>query len=99
MSYSGGVISYGLSVYGPALSLVGFPGGFATNRLSVRLELLSTDGDVVWRSSSFEGETSKALGLYYNFSAEFDGYPQLMHDAVKQWIAELVRIAPEMPSR
>jgi len=39
-SYNGKMYTYGLSVYGPALWLIGFPAGSVTNQLSIKLELV-----------------------------------------------------------
>jgi hypothetical protein len=89
MRYSGGIISYGLSVYGPNLWLIGLPAGYTTNYLEVSLELQTVDGRIVWRSDPFKEEWKKTMGLYYNWGDEFDGYPLMMEKATQQWVSGL----------
>jgi hypothetical protein len=89
MGYSGGIISYGLSVYGPLLWWIGLPAGYTTNYLEVSLELQTVDGRIVWQSGPFKREWKKTMGLYYNWGEEFDGYPLMMEEAARQWVSGL----------
>ncbi len=92
MKYKGGVISYGLSFYGPLLWLLGLPAGYTTNTLRVGLDLHAQDsGDVVWSSIGKRGEREVTSGLYYNWGTEFDGYPEIAREINQQWIAGLTQ--------
>jgi hypothetical protein len=96
-TYEGKLISYGLSVEGPLLWIFGLPAGTVANDEQISLTLKRAgDGTVVW-SHQISGRWSKTIGLYYNWGADFDGFPQILqtglHDGMKQLDA-LVRKQP-----
>jgi hypothetical protein len=98
--YKGKIISYGLSVYGPALWFLGLPAGHTTNSLSVSLELVrASDNEVLWRSETVRDERSVTMGLYYNWGKEFDAYPRMMQEAVTSWISEVSALLRSQPAQ
>jgi len=83
------MISYGLSIFGPLLWLVGLPAGTVQNSLSLDLTLRTArDGEAVW-SHRISGDWRKSIGLYYNVYAEFDGYPIIMKAGIREGILDL----------
>jgi len=89
--YSGKLITYGLSAYGPALWFVGLPSSYVTNSIDFSLQLKRiSDGIVVWRHD-VKGEWDKTAGLYYNWGTEFDGYPLLVKDGLVEGMKKLTK--------
>lgn len=87
--YSGKLITYGLSVYGPLLWFVGLPSSYVTNSIDFSLQLKRiSDGVVVWRHD-VKGEWDKTTGLYYNWGTEFDGYPLMVKDGLVEGMKKL----------
>lgn len=100
LKYEGKLISYGLSVYGPALWLVGLPAGHTKNTLKVGLELRKAgSNEVLWRSNPQPMKSTVTLGLYYNWGKEFDGYPKMMKEQVDAWLDELSEFVAKNGSR
>jgi len=88
-TYSSKMISYGLSIFGPLLWLVGLPAGTVQNSLSLDLTLRTApDGETVW-SHRINGDWSKSISPYYNIYAEFDGYPIIMQAGLREGIKDL----------
>jgi hypothetical protein len=87
--YDGTLISYGLSVYGPMLWFLGLPAGTTHNALSVTLEMRRASDKVVVWSHEVKGEWDKTVGLYYNWAADFDGYPLLMSEGLHKGMEKL----------
>lgn len=87
--YDGKIFSYGLSVYGPNLWLLGLPAGTTHNAVNLSLEMKrATDNVVVW-SHEVKGEWDKTVGLYYNWAADFDGYPLIISEGLHKGMEKL----------
>jgi len=87
--YSGHLYTYCLSFYGSLFWLFGAPAGSASNELELSLELRRPGGGPpVWTSST-RGECGRVIGLYYNFGAEFEGYPRLLREGLEKALPEL----------
>jgi len=63
--YHGKLISYGLSVYGPILWLVGFPAGTHENKLNLRLTIARNPSSPALWSHTIEKDISKVSWIYY----------------------------------
>jgi hypothetical protein len=87
--YNAKVLSYGLSVYGRLLPLLGLPIGTTQNSISLILEMKrASDGVVVW-SYEVNGEWGKTVGIYYNWAADFDGYPLILREGLHAGMEKL----------
>jgi hypothetical protein len=89
--YDGKMISYGLSAEGPLLWILGLPAGTTHNAINLTLEMKrATDGVVVW-THEVKGEWDKTVGLYYNWAADFDGYPLIMSEGLHKGMEKLAK--------
>ena len=87
--YSGTIISYGLSLYGPLLWLTGLPVGTAHNTVSLSLQMdRPSDNATVW-SCEVNGDWGKTVGLYYNWASDFDGYPLILRQGLHACMEKL----------
>ena len=87
--YHAKVLSYGLSIYGRLLPLIGLPIGNTQNSLSLFLEMRrASDNIVVW-SYEVNGEWGKTVGIYYNWAADFDGYPLILREGLHAGMEKL----------
>jgi len=93
--YLGRVWSYGLSIEGPLLWLLGAPCGNSENTLSLQFEL-TRKGKVIW-DYTFDRTDSTVQGLYYYYGHDCLGYSRLMQDAMNQAITDLARRLGENP--
>ncbi len=85
--YNGNLISYGLSVYGAYLWLIGLPAGSYGNNLEISFELMeSSTGKVLW-NETFKKEFSKTFWIYAP-GADFR-YDQLLKEIMKDAIPSL----------
>lgn len=87
--YDGKLISYGLSAYGPLLWFLGLPAGTTHNAVSLTLEMKRASDKVVVWSHEVKGEWDKTVGLYYNWAADFDGYPLIMSEGLHKGMEKL----------
>lgn len=87
--YDGKLISYGLSVYGPLLWFLGLPSGTTHNAISLSLEMKRASDKVVVWSHEVTGEWGKTVGLYYNWAADFDGYPLILSEGLHKGMEKL----------
>lgn len=87
--YKAKVFTYGLSVYGSVLWLIGLPAGQAKNNLSLKIKLIQADTQKELWSHEVKGEWKKTIGYYYNWGDEFDGYPLILNDGYRKLITKL----------
>jgi hypothetical protein len=86
--YDGKMITYGLSLYGPLLWLLGLPAGISGNDVELSFRLLDHDLNEVWSYSS-EGRESITQGLYYNYGNDVLGFATLMEQAMNGALRDL----------
>jgi len=87
--YDAKFISYGLSVYGPVLWFLGLPVGTTHNEVDLVLEMRrASDKRLLW-SHEVKGEYEKTVGFYYNWGADFDGYPAILGDGLHKGMEKL----------
>lgn len=89
--YDGKMFSYGLTAYGPTLWFLGLPAGTTHNAINLSLEMKRTsDGVVVW-THEITGEWGKTVGLYYNWAADFDGFPLIISEGLHRGMEKLAK--------
>jgi hypothetical protein len=93
--YHGKIISYGLSVWGPALWFIGLPAGTSTNRLEIALSLTNQERKEVW-SYTFSGDESITQGLYYNWGNDALNFAALMETGMNRALRDLASKLPEV---
>lgn len=86
--YSGKMITYGLSVYGPLLWLVGFPAGTVAIELSIELSLVDAQSDNVLFSNTYTSPEYSKVGWLYVMPNEFN-YPTMLKDLYKKFIEDV----------
>ena len=87
-NYSEKIITYGISVFSPALWVLGLPDGVTGNELKIRFLLKdSKTGKIVW-SYLFDEKTTAAQ-WFYLWNRNFDGYSEMMFKAMSDAIKNL----------
>lgn len=95
MRYNGRIISYGLSVYGPLLWVLGLPAGTSANTLQLSLSLQTPDSHEFW-TYDFEDRESIVQGLYYNWGNDALNFAILMQEGMNHALQNLASHLPEM---
>jgi len=86
--YSGKLITYGLSVYGPLLWLVGFPAGTVNNELSIELLCTDVKTNHLLFSKVYSAPMYSKVTWIYSLSNDFN-YPSMLRGLYKQFILDL----------
>lgn len=86
--YEGTILSYGLSVYGPLLWLVGFPAGTASNQLSVEMNCVDAKSNEVIFSKIYTAAPYEEIGWIYAMPNDFN-YSSMLKDLYGSFIADL----------
>jgi len=86
--YSGTLISYGLSVYGPSLWLLGFPAGSVNNELSIELSCMDTKTNQLLFSKTYLAPKYSKISWIYNLPNDFN-YSLMLKDLYKQFLLDL----------
>jgi hypothetical protein len=87
--YYGENASYGLSLWAPFLWYIGLPAGKVNNSISLAIEMRrASDGVVVW-SHEVRGTRSEIVGAYYNWAADFEGFPLILREGLHQGMEKL----------
>lgn len=86
--YTGRVFSYGLSVVGPLLWVVGAPAGTSLNRLTLAFTLKNKANKIIWEYS-FDRDDYIVQWLYYRMGRDVTMYSILMQQAMNDAIADL----------
>ena len=90
-TYKAEVYSYGLSIAGPYLWLVGFPSGTSTNQLKVKFYMTRKNSrDIIWQYS-FEGEDYITQGMYYRVGEDVKMYVPLLEKALNAALIDLYK--------
>jgi len=86
--YDGKIISYGLSVYGPLLWLIGLPAGTVMNDLSLKLTLTDrATGKVLWENSY---SLTDDKGSFWIYSLPSDmNYAELLEKLMPSILSDL----------
>lgn len=87
--YTSKVMSYGISIYGPVLWLIGFPATHVSNDLEVKLTLIKTDSKEIVFSKTYKSDQYKKLGWIYNIPNDFY-YSKMLGKVYKEFLADLV---------
>jgi hypothetical protein len=86
--YTGRIISYGLSVEGPLLWLIGFPAAWTQNELSIDLTLMdSKTGNILFSKNYTATPCSNMSWLYYMKDDYY--YPEMMAEVNKQFCTDI----------
>lgn len=88
-TYKGFIYSYGLSVEGPLLWLIGLPAGSSEDNLALNFKLKDAKTDQVLWKHSYTGKKSVVQGLYYNWGHDVLGYSELMENIMNQAVVDL----------
>jgi len=88
VQYSGKKFTYGLTLAGPCLWLLGAPTGTSMNQLIFDLTIQDKTGRIVWK---YEYAQSKQLwqGFYYNVFKDCSMYSPMMAEAMQAAIKDL----------
>ena len=86
--YKGTLISYGLSVYGPLLWLVGFPAGTVSNELSLALSCVDAKTDDVLSTKTYTAPKYGKTSWIYVLPNDFN-YPTMLRDLYKTFVEDL----------
>jgi hypothetical protein len=78
-----------LSVYGPALWLIGLPAGSSTDELTLKFQIKDAKtNEKVWEHT-YTGQKRIVQGLYYSFGYDVRGYAELMEDAMNKAVVDI----------
>lgn len=95
--YEGTVYSYGLSIFGPLLWILGLPAGTSGNELNLQIVLNSHKAkEPVWEYD-FEKKKVITQGLYYQWGHDIRSYATLMEEGMNEAIKDLDRTLTSMP--
>jgi len=98
MRYRGKMVTYGLSVYGPILWVIGFPAATSETVLAVEFKLKNREGRVIWEYSVDRSDWI-IQWLYYKMGYDCKAfahmYQQAMNDALSG-MSQTIRERPEL---
>jgi hypothetical protein len=86
-TYNGKIISYGLSVYGPMLWLIGLPAGTFNNELVLNFKLEDKKNSLVLWEKDYRQYMSKTTWLYY-MPSDFE-YSSMLKTILLQVIKDI----------
>ena len=86
--YTGYLISYGLSAYGPLLWLVGFPCGSTQNELSVELNLVDSKSDQALFTKVYTATPRKDVSWIYVLKDDFN-YAEMLAEVNKEFCLDI----------
>lgn len=88
--YKEKMITYGLSVYGPLLWLIGLPSGTASNELSLRLTCLDENSNRILFSREYSAPRYSKVSWIYAVKNDFN-YPTMLKDIYAHFVLDLMR--------
>ena len=94
MRYRGKMITYGLSVYGPLLWVIGLPCSTSENVMSIEFQMKNKAGRVVWEYS-VERSDWIVQWLYYLMGHDCKAFSQMYQAAMNDALASLCRTMRE----
>lgn len=86
--YSGKLITYGLSVYGPVLWLIGLPAGTVSNDPSVEIHCIDANSNRQLFAKTYTVPTYSRWGWIYSMPNDFN-YPDMLKDIYMQFVSDL----------
>jgi hypothetical protein len=86
--YDGYIFSYGLSVEGPLLWIVGFPCGSTRNELSLDLSLVDAKTDKTLFSKVYTADPRSGVSWIYVLKNDFN-YPAMLGELNKQFCNDI----------
>lgn len=86
--YKGRIYTYGLSVAGALLSIIGAPAGTSENSLAVNFSLHDKNDKTLWKYS-FDKKEHIWQWLYYRMGYDASMYTKLMEQAMNQAIMDM----------
>jgi hypothetical protein len=86
--YSGTIISYGLSAYGPLLWFVGFPCGTSHNDLTLELSLVDSKSNKVLFTKGYSATPQGNVSFLYYMANDFN-YPEMLAEVNKQFCTDI----------
>jgi hypothetical protein len=86
--YSGHIFSYGLSVYGPLLWLIGLPAASTSNELSVEFSLVDSQTDKPLFSKTYAATPRKSVSWIYVMKNDFN-YSEMLAEVNKQFCQDI----------
>jgi curli biogenesis system outer membrane secretion channel CsgG len=88
------MITYGLSIYGPDLWIVGFPMAWTENNLSLELRLVDSKTDKTLFSKTYNATLQKTLSWLYVIRNDFN-YADMLGEVNKQFCHDLEPVVLE----
>lgn len=92
--YNGRIITYGLSVYGPDLWIIGFPATWTENQLSLELGLVNSKTAKTLFSKSYTVPPEKRLSWLYVIKNDFE-YPDMLRELNKEFCQDIKPVVLE----
>lgn len=86
--YVGRIISYGLSVYGPDLWLIGLPATWTENNLSIELALVDSKTEKVLFSKTYTATPHSGCSWIYCINSDFN-YAEMLAELNKQFCTDI----------
>jgi len=86
--YVGRIISYGLSVYGPDLWLIGFPAAWTENDLSIELALVDAKTEKVLFSRTYTAVPRAGCSWIYAMDSDFN-YAEMLAELNKEFCTDI----------
>jgi hypothetical protein len=86
--YSGKVISYGLSAFGPLLWLFGLPATTLSNDLSIELRCIDAGPNRQLFSKTYKAPTYSKTGWIYSLPSDFN-YPAMLKGLYNEFLSDL----------
>ena len=98
MRYRGKMITYGLSVYGPLLWVVGFPASTSENVLSIEFQLKDKNGKIVWEYSA-ERSDWIVQWLYYRMGHDCKAFAAMYQNVMNDALSNLANDMHKNPEK
>jgi len=92
--YNGRIITYGLSVYGPDLWIIGFPATWTENQLSIEVSLVNSQTDRTLFSKTYTAPPEKRLSWLYVIKNDFE-YPDMLREVNKEFCQDIKPVVLE----
>ena len=88
MRHNGKMITYGLSVFGPYLWVIGLPCATAENTIALELELKNRSGKIVWECT-IDRQDWICQWLYYHMGWDCKNFSSMYQDAMNEALVNL----------
>jgi hypothetical protein len=85
--YEGKIYSYGLSVFGPLLWLIGLPAGSSHVTLTLDLRLKDAAGQDVW-TQVLHAREGRVQGLYYGWGRDMEGLARALQGSLGRLVGD-----------